>query len=264
MSDRFSLAGKTALITGGSRGLGHAKGARVRRGGRRCRHRQPQARRLRGDGARDRGAGPPRLRPGLPHRPLGRDRADGKSVCGTTSGRSTSWSTTPACPPSTRRWAKVTERNFDSGDRGQLQGSVPADLAARRAHARWLRRPAVTTTFCRSPRCASQGAASYAGAKVVLNAPTQGFLLPPSVLDRKVKTIVVGPLATDVAEHQSGLAPITNADPGWTKAGLRVVGQPNEIVGLALYLAFSTRPASPDRRDHPRVDGGPVRAKRLA
>jgi NAD(P)-dependent dehydrogenase (short-subunit alcohol dehydrogenase family) len=79
----------------------------------------------------------------------------------------------------------------------------------------------------------SPGTAPYSGAKAALNALTQCFAaaFAPKV---RVNTIVVGPFATDVAEHWPD--PPDHARPGLTRAGRRV-GMPQEIVTTALYLA---------------------------
>ena len=103
---------------------------------------------------------------------------------------------------------------------------------------------------------ASPWALPYSGAKAALNMLTQGFsaAFSPNV---RVNTIVIGPFATDVAEHWAD--PPDHDQPGWTKAGLRV-GQPDEIVGLALYLASDASTFT--NAATIRVDGGPVRATR--
>jgi NAD(P)-dependent dehydrogenase (short-subunit alcohol dehydrogenase family) len=103
---------------------------------------------------------------------------------------------------------------------------------------------------------ASPWALPYSGAKAALNMLTQGFsaAFSPNV---RVNTIVIGPFATDVAEHWAD--PPNHETPGWTKAGLRV-GLPQEMTGLALYLASDA--SSFTNGATIRVDGGPVRATR--
>jgi len=103
---------------------------------------------------------------------------------------------------------------------------------------------------------ASPWALPYAGAKAALNSLTEGFAAAysPNV---RVNTICVGPFATDVAEHWAD--PPDHANPGWTKAGWRV-GLPSEITAAALYLASDA--SSFTNAALIRVDGGPVRARR--
>ena len=110
----FDLAGRTALVTGGSRGLGRAmayglaRSGAARRGGQPQRRRVPRVRRGADRGHRRRG---PRHR--RPRRPLGRPRRRSPTPPGTPSARSTSSSTTPACRRSTTRVTDVTEELFD-------------------------------------------------------------------------------------------------------------------------------------------------------
>ncbi len=103
---------------------------------------------------------------------------------------------------------------------------------------------------------ASPYALPYAGAKAGLNSLTQGFAAAysPNV---RVNTICVGPFATDVAEHWAD--PPDPDHPGWTRSGFRV-GVPSEITAAALYLAGEG--ASFTSGALIRVDGGPVRARR--
>ena len=104
---------------------------------------------------------------------------------------------------------------------------------------------------------ASPWALPYAGAKAGLNALTSGFAAAygPKV---RVNTICVGPFATDVAEHWQD--PPDHERPGLTRAGMRV-GLPDEIAGAALYLAGDASNFTSGALI--RVDGGPVRTRRV-
>ncbi|HZZ35819.1 MAG TPA: SDR family NAD(P)-dependent oxidoreductase [Caulobacteraceae bacterium] len=103
---------------------------------------------------------------------------------------------------------------------------------------------------------ASPWSLPYAGAKAALNSLTTGFAAAysPNV---RVNSIVVGPFGTDVSDHWAD--PRDPANPGYTKAGMRI-GRPDEISGLALYLASDA--SSFTNAALIRVDGGPVRARR--
>ncbi|HWA61953.1 MAG TPA: SDR family NAD(P)-dependent oxidoreductase [Caulobacteraceae bacterium] len=103
---------------------------------------------------------------------------------------------------------------------------------------------------------ASPYALPYAGAKAALNAITLGFAAgyAPNV---RVNCIAVGPFGTDISDHWAD--PRDPLHPGYTKAGLRI-GRPDEIIGAALYLASDA--SSFTNGALIRIDGGPVRARR--
>jgi len=103
---------------------------------------------------------------------------------------------------------------------------------------------------------ASPYALPYAGAKAALNSLTAGFAAAysPNV---RVNSIVVGPFATDISDHWAD--PRDPDHPGYTRSGARV-GRPDEIVGAALYLASDA--SSFTNGALLRVDGGPVRGRR--
>jgi NAD(P)-dependent dehydrogenase (short-subunit alcohol dehydrogenase family) len=103
---------------------------------------------------------------------------------------------------------------------------------------------------------ASPYALPYAGAKAALNALTSGFAAAysPNV---RTNCIVVGPFGTDVSDHWAD--PRDPAHPGYTKAGMRI-GRPDEIVGAALY--FASDASSFTNGALIRVDGGPARGRR--
>ncbi len=102
---------------------------------------------------------------------------------------------------------------------------------------------------------ASPYALPYSGAKAAINSLTSGFAAAysPNV---RVNSIIVGPFATDISDHWAD--PRDPDHPGYTKAGVRV-GRPDEIVGAALYLASDA--SSFTNGAMLRVDGGPVRAR---
>jgi NAD(P)-dependent dehydrogenase (short-subunit alcohol dehydrogenase family) len=153
--------------------------------------------------------------------------------------------------------SEVNERNFDAVIGVNFKGPFRLTaLLGERMHAG--AGGSVINISSTASLSASPWALPYAGAKAALNALTQGFAaaFSPNV---RVNTIVVGPFATDVAEHWAD--PPDHANPGWTKAGLRV-GLPEEVTGLALYLASDA--ASYTNGAQIRVDGGPVRARQGA
>jgi NAD(P)-dependent dehydrogenase (short-subunit alcohol dehydrogenase family) len=91
----------------------------------------------------------------------------------------------------------------------------------------------------------------YAAAKAALNALTVGFAraYAPTV---RVNTLLAGPFRTDVAEHWP---PETEERHRRTYA-LQRAGAPNEIVGAALFLASDM--SSFSTGGLVRVDGGPL------
>jgi len=254
MPDRFSLAGKTALITGGSRGLGHAMslafaeaGANVAVVSRKLDACEATVREVEAKGAR-----------GLAYGcHLGRwdeiepmantvwDHFGKVDILVNNAGMS------PLYPS----LGEVTERAFDSVIGLNFKGPFRLTaLIGERMHAGGG--GSVINISSTASLGASPWALPYSGAKAALNMLTQGFAAAysPNV---RVNTIVIGPFATDVAEHWAD--PPDHDQPGWTKAGLRV-GLPDEMVGLALYLASNA--ASFTNAATIRVDGGPVRARR--
>jgi len=254
MTDRFSLAGKTALITGGSRGLGHAMslafaeaGANVAVVSRKLDACEATVREVEARGTR-----------GLAYAcHLGRwdeiepmanavwDHFGKVDILVNNAGMS------PLYPS----LGEVTERAFDSVIGLNFKGPFRLTaLIGERMHAG--DGGSVINISSTASLGASPWALPYAGAKAALNVLTQGFsaAYSPNV---RVNTIVIGPFATDVAEHWAD--PPDHDQPGWTKAGLRV-GLPDEMVGLALYLASDA--ASFTNAATIRVDGGPVRAQR--
>jgi NAD(P)-dependent dehydrogenase (short-subunit alcohol dehydrogenase family) len=254
MPDRFSLAGKTALITGGSRGLGHAMslafaeaGANVAVVSRKLDACEATVREVEARGAR-----------GLAYAcHLGRwdeiepmantvwDHFGKVDILVNNAGMS------PLYPS----LGEVTERAFDSVIALNFKGPFRLTaLIGERMHGG--DGGSVINISSTASLGASPWALPYSGAKAALNMLTQGFAAAysPNV---RVNTIVIGPFATDVAEHWAD--PPDHDQPGWTKAGLRV-GLPDEMVGLALYLASDA--ASFTNAATIRVDGGPVRARR--
>jgi NAD(P)-dependent dehydrogenase (short-subunit alcohol dehydrogenase family) len=253
MADRFSLAGKTALITGGSRGLGHAMamafaeaGAEIAIVSRKLDACEETVREIEAKGGR-----------GFAYachvgrwdeiEPMANavwDHFGKVDILVNNAGMS------PLYPS----LGEVTERGFDSVIGVNFKGPFRLTaLIGERMHAG--KGGSVINISSTASLSASPWALPYAGAKAAINALTQGFsaAFSPNV---RVNTIVVGPFATDVAEHWAD--PPDHANPGWTKAGLRV-GQPDEIVGLALYLASDA--SSFTNGAQIRIDGGPVRAR---
>ena len=254
MADRFDLSGKVALITGGSRGLGHAMalayaqaGADVAVVSRKLDACEATAREIEALGRR-----------ALPYachigrwdeiEPMAKAVWDhfGKiDVLVNNAGMS------PLYPS----LDQVTERGFDAVIGVNFKGPFRLTaLVGQRMHDG--AGGSVINISSTASLGASPWALPYAGAKAALNVLTQGFsaAYSPNV---RVNTIVVGPFATDVAEHWAD--PPDHTRPGWTKAGLRV-GLPEEIVALALYLASDA--ASYTNGAQIRIDGGPVRARR--
>jgi len=254
MADRFDLSGKVALITGGSRGLGHAMalayaeaGADVAVVSRKLDACEATAREIEALGRR-----------ALPYAcHIGRwdeiepmanavwDHFGKVDVLVNNAGMS------PLYPS----LDQVTERGFDAVIGVNFKGPFRLTaLVGQRMHDG--AGGSVINISSTASLGASPWALPYAAAKAALNALTQGFsaAYSPNV---RVNTIVVGPFATDVAEHWAD--PPDHARPGWTRAGLRV-GLPEEIVALALYLASDA--ASYTNGAQIRIDGGPVRARR--
>jgi len=254
MTDRFSLAGKTALITGGSRGLGHAMalafaeaGANVAVVSRKLDACEATVREVEAKGAR-----------GLAYAcHLGRwDEIEPMaSAVWDHFGKVDILVNNAGMSPLYPSLGEVTERAFDSVIGLNFKGPFRLTaLLGERMHAG--DGGSVINISSTASLGASPWALPYAGAKAALNVLTQGFsaAFSPNV---RVNTIVIGPFATDVAEHWAD--PPDHDQPGWTKAGLRV-GLPDEMVGLAVYLGSDA--SSFTNAATIRVDGGPVRAQR--
>jgi NAD(P)-dependent dehydrogenase (short-subunit alcohol dehydrogenase family) len=254
MTDRFSLKGKTALITGGSRGLGHAMalafaeaGANVAVASRKLAACESTAREIEARGARAFAYGCH-----VGHWDELAPMADAvESELGPIDVLVNNAGMSPLYPA----LSAVTEDAFDKVIGVNFKGpfrltALVGERMAGRAGGSVIN---ISSTAALS---ASPYALPYAGAKAALNSLTLGFAAAyaPKV---RVNSIVVGPFATDVAEHWAD--PPDHAHPGWTKAGLRV-GLPDEIVGLAVYLASDASSFTSGAMI--RVDGGPVRARR--
>jgi NAD(P)-dependent dehydrogenase (short-subunit alcohol dehydrogenase family) len=254
MTDRFSLAGKSALITGGSRGLGHAMalafaeaGADVAVVSRKLDACEETVREVEARGVR-----------GYAHAcHVGRwDEIEPMAeAVWNALGKIDILVNNAGMSPLYPSLGEVTERAFDSVIGVNFKGPFRLTaLVGERMHAG--AGGSVINISSTASLSASPWALPYSGAKAALNMLTQGFsaAFSPNV---RVNTIVIGPFATDVAEHWAD--PPDHGNPGWTKAGLRV-GQPDEMVGLALYLASDA--SSFTNAATIRVDGGPVRARR--
>ncbi len=254
MADRFSLKGKTALITGGSRGLGRAMafafaeaGANVAVVSRKLDACETAAQELERLGVE---AFPYACHVGRwdeiePMANAVWDRFGRVDVLVNNAGMS----------PLYGALDEVTERGFDSVIGVNFKGPFRlTSLIGKRMHEG--AGGSVINISSTASLSASPWALPYAGAKAALNALTQGFAAAysPNV---RVNTIVVGPFGTDVAEHWAD--PPDHAHPGYTKAGYRI-GRPEEIQGLALYLASDA--SSFTNAATIRIDGGPVRAQR--
>jgi NAD(P)-dependent dehydrogenase (short-subunit alcohol dehydrogenase family) len=256
MADRYSLKGKSALITGGSRGLGRAMAlgfaqagadvAIVSRKADACESVAAEARRL---GVR---AFPYACHVGHwdeiePMANAVRDAFGKLDILVNNAGMS------PIYPA----LSAVTEDAFDKVIGVNFKGPfrLTALIGERMAAGGGGSVINISSTAALE---ASPYALPYAGAKAALNALTLGFAAAygPSV---RVNSIVVGPFGTDVAEHWAD--PPDHARPGFTKAGVRI-GRPDEIVGLALYLASDA--ASFTSGAMVRLDGGPARTRGAA
>jgi NAD(P)-dependent dehydrogenase (short-subunit alcohol dehydrogenase family) len=256
MTDRFSLAGRTALVTGGSRGLGRqmalafaGAGADVAIVSRKLDACERAAREVEALGRR-----------ALPYachmgrwdeiEPMANAVWDGL-------GKVDILVNNAGMSPLYPSLGAVTEDAFDKVIGVNFKGPfrLTALIGERMVAGAGGSVINISSTAALD---AAPYALPYAGAKAALNALTLGFsaAFSPSV---RVNSIVVGPFATDVAEHWAD--PPDHDQPGYTKAGLRV-GQPDEIVGLALYLASDA--SSFTNGAMIRLDGGPVRARRAA
>jgi NAD(P)-dependent dehydrogenase (short-subunit alcohol dehydrogenase family) len=256
MTDRFSLAGRTALVTGGSRGLGRqmalafaAAGADVAIVSRKLDACEATAREVEALGRR-----------ALPYachmgrwdeiEPMTNAVWDGL-------GKVDILVNNAGMSPLYPSLGAVTEDAFDKVIGVNFKGPfrLTALVGERMVAGAGGSVINISSTAALD---AAPYALPYAGAKAALNALTLGFsaAFSPSV---RVNSIIVGPFATDVAEHWAD--PPDHDHPGFTKAGLRV-GQPDEIVGLALYLASDA--ASFTNGAMIRLDGGPVRGRRDA
>jgi NAD(P)-dependent dehydrogenase (short-subunit alcohol dehydrogenase family) len=256
MADRFSLAGRTALVTGGSRGLGRqmalafaGAGADVAIVSRKLDACEATAREVQALGRR-----------ALPYachmgrwdeiEPMANAVWDGL-------GKVDILVNNAGMSPLYPSLGAVTEDAFDKVIGVNFKGPfrLTALIGERMAAGAGGSVINISSTAALD---AAPYALPYAGAKAALNALTLGFsaAFSPGV---RVNSIVVGPFATDIAEHWAD--PPDHDHPGYTKAGLRV-GQPDEIVGLALYLASDA--ASFTNGAMIRLDGGPVRGRREA
>jgi NAD(P)-dependent dehydrogenase (short-subunit alcohol dehydrogenase family) len=254
MADRFDLSGRTALVTGGSRGLGRAMaqafaeaGANIAVVSRKLDACERAARELEQLGVE---AFPYACHVGRwgeiePMVEAVWDRFGGVDILVNNAGMS----------PLYASLDQVTEANFDSVIGVNFKGPFRLTaLVGKRMHEG--RGGSIINISSTASLTASPYALPYAGAKAALNSLTQGFAAAysPNV---RVNTIVVGPFGTDVAEHWAD--PPDHDHPGWTKSGFRI-GRPDEIAGLALYLASDA--SSFTNGAQVRVDGGPVRATR--
>jgi len=256
MTDRFSLAGRTALVTGGSRGLGRQMalafaeaGADVAIVSRKLDACEATAREVEALGRR-----------ALPYachmgrwdeiEPMANAVWDGL-------GKVDILVNNAGMSPLYPSLGAVTEDAFDKVIGVNFKGPfrLTALIGERMAASAGGSVINISSTAALD---AAPYALPYAGAKAALNALTLGFsaALSPSV---RVNSIIVGPFATDIAEHWAD--PPDHDHPGYTKAGLRV-GQPDEIIGLALYLASDA--SSFTNGAMIRLDGGPVRGRRDA
>jgi len=254
MTDRFSLAGRTALVTGGSRGLGRqmalafaAAGADVAIVSRKLDACEATAREVEALGRR-----------ALPYachmgrwdeiEPMANAVWDGL-------GKVDILVNNAGMSPLYPSLGAVTEDAFDKVIGVNFKGPfrLTALLGERMAAGAGGSVINISSTAALN---AAPYALPYAGAKAALNALTLGFsaAFSPKV---RVNSIIVGPFATDIAEHWAD-AP-DHDHPGYTRAGLRV-GRPDEIVGLALYLASDA--SSFTNGAMIRLDGGPVREQR--
>jgi NAD(P)-dependent dehydrogenase (short-subunit alcohol dehydrogenase family) len=254
MADRFSLAGKNALITGGSRGLGHAMalayaeaGANVAIVSRKLDACEATVKEIEAKGVRGfaYGCHVGRWDEIEPMASAVWDHFGKIDILVNNAGMS------PLYPS----LGEVTERGFDSVIGVNFKGPFRLTaLLGERMHAG--SGGSVINISSTASLGASPWALPYSGAKAALNMLTLGFsaAFSPNV---RVNTIVIGPFATDVAEHWAD--PPDHHNPGWTRAGLRV-GLPPEMAGLAVYLASDA--SSFTNGATIRVDGGPVRAMR--
>ncbi|HUZ12719.1 MAG TPA: SDR family NAD(P)-dependent oxidoreductase [Caulobacteraceae bacterium] len=254
MDDRFDLTGRTALVTGGSRGLGRAmaqglaeRGADIAVVSRKLDACEAAAHEIEALGVRAFACAchMGRWDEIEPMANAVWDRFGRIDILVNNAGMSPLY---PALD-------EVTEDGFDKVIGVNFKGPFRLTaLLGKRMHAG--RGGSVINISSTAALNASPWALPYAGAKAALNAMTLGFAAAysPNV---RVNSIIVGPFATDVAEHWAD--PPDHANPGYTRAGLRI-GQPGEIVGLALYLASDA--SSFTNGAMIRIDGGPVRATR--
>ncbi|MGH6956709.1 MAG: SDR family NAD(P)-dependent oxidoreductase [Caulobacteraceae bacterium] len=256
MTDRFSLKGKSALVTGGSRGLGRAMalafaaaGADVAIVSRKLDACEATAREIEALGVR--------AFPRACH--MGRwDEIEpmAEAVWGAL-GKVDILVNNAGMSPLYPSLSAVTEDAFDKVIGVNFKGPFRLTALLGERMAAGAGGSVINISSIAAVE-ASPYALPYAGAKAALNALTSGFSAAYSPKVR-VNSIVVGPFATDIAEHWAD--PPDHDHPGFTKAGLRV-GQPDEIVGLALYLASDA--SSFTNGAMIRVDGGPMRARRGA
>ncbi|HEV2365780.1 MAG TPA: glucose 1-dehydrogenase [Caulobacteraceae bacterium] len=256
MDSRFDLSGRTALITGGSRGLGREMalafaraGADVAVASRKLAACQAVAADIEGLGRRALALAChvghwDALEPALD---AVYERFGGLDILVNNAGMS----------PLYRTLDEVSEEAFDKVIGVNFKGPfrLTALAAARMARSRG---GSVINISSIASLEASPTALPYAGAKAALNALTVGFAaaFAPKV---RVNAIVAGAFGTDIADHWPD--PRDPADPHWTRGGWRI-GAPDEIVGAALYLASDASSFTSGALI--RVDGGPVRVRREA
>jgi NAD(P)-dependent dehydrogenase (short-subunit alcohol dehydrogenase family) len=254
MADRFDLSGKVALVTGGSRGLGHEMavafaeaGARIAVVSRKLDACEATVAEIEGRGGEAAAF--------ACH--VGRWDAIEPMVEAVYArfGKVDILVNNAGMSPLYPSLDAVTEQGFDSVIGVNFKGPFRLTaLVGTRMHAG--DGGAVINMSSIASLEASPYALPYAGAKAALNALTAGFAAAysPNV---RVNCIVVGPFGTDVSDHWAD--PRDKDHPGYTKSGMRV-GRPDEIVGAALYLASDA--SSFTNGALLRIDGGPVRARR--
>jgi len=254
MTDRFDLTGKVALITGGSRGLGHEMalafaeaGADIAIVSRKLDACEATASEVEARGCK---ALPVACHVGRwdaiePMVETVYDRFGKVDILVNNAGMSPLYPSLDA----------VTEQGFDSVIGVNFKGPFRlTSLVGTRMHDGGG--GTVINISSIASLEASPWALPYAGAKAALNALTSGFAaaFSPNV---RVNCIVVGPFGTDVSDHWAD--PRDKSNPGYTAGGMRI-GRPDEIAGAALYLASEA--SSFTNGALLRIDGGPVRARR--
>jgi NAD(P)-dependent dehydrogenase (short-subunit alcohol dehydrogenase family) len=255
MADRFDLTGKVALITGGSRGLGHAMALAFAKAGAdvavvsrklpACEETAAEIEKL-GRRAFAYGCHVGRWDEIEPMVDAVYGHFGKVDVLVNNAGMSPLYPSLDA----------VTEQGFDSVIGVNFKGPFRlTSLVGKRMHEG--DGGSVINISSIASLEASPWALPYAGAKAALNVLTTGFAAAysPNV---RVNCIVVGPFGTDVSDHWAD--PRDPEHPGYTKGGARI-GRPDEIEGLALYLASDA--SSFTNGALVRIDGGPARGRRV-